>query len=120
LIYISTTQNALYGGLVLFVLALGMGLPLILLGTGGGRLLPTAGAWMNQVKGVFGIMLLGVAVWLLERILPGAVTLALWGVLAGVSAVYLGAFDTLPAQGSGAFRLRKGLGLVLFIYAVTL
>ncbi|GAA3950246.1 protein-disulfide reductase DsbD [Allohahella marinimesophila] len=122
LIYISTTQNALYGGLVLLVLALGMGLPLLLLGTGGGRLLPKAGAWMNRVKAVFGIMLLGVAVWLLERILPGAATLALWGVLAGVSAVYLGAFDTLPAQeqGSGVFRLRKGLGLVLFIYAVTL
>tara|TARA_R100000306_G_scaffold62548_2_gene73063 strand:+ start:94234 stop:96219 length:1986 start_codon:yes stop_codon:yes gene_type:complete len=122
LIYISTTQNALYGGLVLLVLALGMGLPLILLGTGGGKLLPKAGAWMNQVKGVFGVMLLGVAIWLLERVLPGAVTLALWGVLAGVSAVYLGAFDTLPAQahGSGTFRLRKGLGLVLFIYSVTL
>ncbi|VVC76457.1 Thiol:disulfide interchange protein DsbD [Aquicella siphonis] len=93
LTYISQTGNAVRGGLILFFLALGMGLPLILFGIGQGALLPASGAWMNKIKSVFGIMMLGLAVWMLSRILPGSVTLFLWAALLIIGAVALGALD---------------------------
>lgn len=82
LIYISATGNLWHGFLTLFALGLGMGLPLILVAVGGARWLPTRGAWMNQVKVLFGVLLLGVAIWLLGRWLAGPVTLVLWAALA--------------------------------------
>ena len=78
LIYISTTNDAFLGGTALLALGLGMGVPLLIVGASGGHWLPRAGAWMNGVKAVFGVLLLAVAVWLLERVVPPAVTLALW------------------------------------------
>jgi thiol:disulfide interchange protein DsbD len=79
LIYIGQSGDAVLGGLALFSLGLGMGMPLLILGASAGKLLPKAGAWMNLTKAAFGIGLLGGGVWLLGRILPSAVTLALWG-----------------------------------------
>ena len=102
LIYISSTGDAVLGGLALFTLAIGMGLPLLLLGASGGHLLPRAGVWMDNVKAVFGVLLLGVAVWLLERVVPASVTLALWATLAIGSAVYLGALGLLATQRLGS------------------
>ena len=81
LIYIGQTGDAYLGGLALFALGLGMGLPLILIGTYAGKLLPRAGAWMNITKFIFGMGLLSVAVWLLSRIMPPTATLALWSLL---------------------------------------
>ena len=78
LIYLSTTGDALLGGGALLALGLGMGVPLLIIGSSGGHLLPKAGAWMNGVKAVFGVGLLAVAVWLLERVVPASVTLALY------------------------------------------
>lgn len=118
LIYISSTGDAVLGGLALFTLAIGMGLPLLLLGASGGHLLPRAGVWMDNVKAVFGVLLLGVAVWLLERVVPASVTLALWAVLAIGSAVYLGALDFSPRSGWG--QLWKSSGVVLLVYGVLL
>lgn len=120
LMFISTTGDALLGGAALFALALGMGLPLLLLGASGGQLLPRAGAWMNAVKGFFGVLLLGVAVLLLGRLLPGWVTLALWGSLLVVYAIYLKALEPLAAAANGWAHLRKGVGLVLLLYGTTL
>ncbi len=116
LIYISHTGDPVLGGLALFALSLGMGAPLILVGTGAGKLLPRAGGWMNSVKAVFGVLLLAVAIWMLERIVPAAVTMGLWAALMIGTAVYLGAFDHLPADATGWRRLWKGLGLMLFIW----
>lgn len=82
LIYIGQTGDAYLGGMALFALGLGMGIPLIIIGTYAGKLLPKAGAWMNITKVIFGIGLLAVAVWLLSRIIPPTVTLALWALLA--------------------------------------
>jgi thiol:disulfide interchange protein DsbD len=82
LIYIADSGNAAFGGLALFTLGLGMGAPLIVLALLGTRLLPRPGAWMNAVKGAFGFILLGTAVYFLGRILPGHVVLVLWGALA--------------------------------------
>jgi thiol:disulfide interchange protein DsbD len=118
LIYIGQTGDAVLGGLALFALSLGMGAPLVAIGTGAGKLMPKAGPWMDAVKGVFGILLLAVAIWMLERVLPGSVTLGLWAVLFMVSAVYMGALDALSEGVSGWRRFWKGLGLVLLIYGV--
>ncbi len=118
LIYISDTGDAVLGGVALFALSLGMGAPLLAIGTSAGKLLPRAGAWMDAVKAVFGVLLLGVAILLLERIIPAAVALLLWGLLLVCSAVYMGATESLPAQASGWRRLWKGLGLGLLVYGV--
>ncbi len=117
LLYISTTADASLGGLSLFALGLGMGVPLMAVGIGGGKFLPKAGHWMEIVKAAFGIMLIGVAIWLLERLLPSAVTLLLWSLLLGLTGAQMGAFE--PAK-VGWQRLSKGLGLFLVLYASTL
>lgn len=81
LMYVSSTGDLVLGGAALFALAMGMGVPLLLIGTFGSHLLPRAGAWMDRVKWVFGVMLLVVALWLIERVIPTSVSLALWGLI---------------------------------------
>ncbi len=116
LIYIGQTGDAVLGGLALFALSLGMGAPLIAIGTSAGRLLPRAGVWMDAIKAVFGVLMLAVAIYLLERIIPEAIAMLLWGGLLIVSGVYLGAFQHLPVEASGWRKLWKGLGLILAVY----
>ncbi len=118
LIFISQTQDWQLGGLALFALGLGMGVPLLLIGTSAGKLLPRAGGWMDTVKAVFGVVLLGVAIWLLERILPVGVTMALVAALLIASAIYMGALDSLGEAASGWRRFSKALGLLVLIYGV--
>lgn len=113
LVYIGTTGDALLGGGALLALGLGMGAPLIVLGTTGASMLPKAGGWMNQIKAFFGVLLLGVAIWLVSRLLPAPLSLALWGILALVYAITLGALE--PAA-NNLQRLLKGLAWVLLIY----
>ena len=118
LIYISTTGNAIYGGLTLFALGLGMGIPLLLIAVGGRQLLPKAGNWMNNIKAFFGVLLLGVSIWMLERVTPPPVSLFLWGALAIGCAVFLGALNFAPK-----IRLKaasQAAGLVLLIYGICL
>jgi len=120
LMYIAQTGDAVLGGLALFVMSLGMGIPLIIVGISAGHFLPKAGGWMDSVKAVFGVMLLGVAIWMLERIIPGQVIMLLWATLLIVSAVYMGALDKLSAGVSGWHKLWKGVGLILLVYGVLL
>ncbi|MBK8957973.1 MAG: protein-disulfide reductase DsbD [Proteobacteria bacterium] len=120
LAYISQTGSALVGGSALFALGLGMGLPLIALGTSAGGLLPRVGAWMENIKRVFGVVFLGVAILFLSRILPGPATLALWALLLIGSAVFLGALDRHAEHASGWKRFNQGLGLASLVYGVTL
>ncbi|MBO6850702.1 MAG: protein-disulfide reductase DsbD [Marinobacter sp.] len=117
LLYISTTQDAVIGGIALFSLGLGMGVPLILVAIGGRKLLPSTGPWMNVVKAFYGVMLLAVAIWLIERLVPAWVALTLWGLLVAITGVQLGAFDAARA---GWERTRKGAGLVIFAYGLAL
>ncbi|MGO1500542.1 MAG: protein-disulfide reductase DsbD [Marinobacter sp.] len=117
LLYISTTQDAVIGGIALLALGLGMGVPLILVAVGGRKLLPTTGRWMTTVKHFYGVMLIAVAIWLIERLVPGWVGLTLWGILIAITGVQLGAFDAAKA---GWERTRKGLGLVFFAYGLAL
>ena len=115
LIVIGASGSALLGGLALFALSLGMGVPLILFGISAGKLIPRAGAWMDGVKAFFGVGLLALGVWMLERILPGGVIMLLWGALGIGCAVYLGALDRLDPEDSGWQRLRRVLGLILLV-----
>jgi len=118
LIVIGTSGDAALGGSALFALSLGMGVPLILFGVSAGKLLPKAGAWMEAVKAVFGVGLLGLAIWILERLLPGGVIMVLWGVLAVACGVYLGALEPLGESHSRWRRLWKALGLVLLLAGI--
>lgn len=118
LIYIAQTGDALLGGLALFALSLGMGAPLIAFGTSAGRLLPKAGPWMDTVKAVSGLIMLGVAVWMLERVVPPAVALALWGLLLLFAGIWFGAFDALKPESAAWQRLRKGGALVIALWGV--
>jgi thiol:disulfide interchange protein DsbD len=116
LIYIGKTGDALLGGIGLFSMAIGMGAPLLVLGASAGKLLPRAGIWMDSVKAVFGVGMLAVSIVLLERILPPAISMLLWGALLVTTSVYMGALRQLSIEASGWDRLWKGLGLVMLIY----
>jgi thiol:disulfide interchange protein DsbD len=118
LIYIGQTGDAVLGGLALFSMGLGMGVPLIAVGLSAGKLLPRAGVWMNTVKAVFGVGMLAVAVWMLDRILPPAVTLSLWAIMLIVSAIFMSALDALPPGASGWRKLWKGVGVAMLAYGV--
>jgi len=115
LAFIAQTGNTTLGGVALFVLALGMGVPLLLVGLSAGALLPRAGGWMNAVKYFFGVMMLAIAIYLISPIIPAWVGMLLWAVLLIASAIFLHALDPLPAHASGWTRLWKGLGVVLLI-----
>ena len=120
LLYLSDHGSPVIGAVALFALGLGMGTPLLLVGASAGSLLPRAGAWMEAVKRVFGVMLLGVAIWFLGRILPGPLTLVLWALLCIISAVYLGALDSLSSGSQALRRLAKGVGVAMLCYGLVL
>ena len=108
------------GAGALFALSLGMGAPLLVVGTSAGKLLPKAGPWMNTIKAAFGVMMLGLAIWMLERVLPGSLVLALWALLVFLTGVFLGALEPLPAEPTPSKRLAKGLGLLACLYGALL
>ncbi|MCP4695848.1 MAG: protein-disulfide reductase DsbD [Gammaproteobacteria bacterium] len=120
LIYLSSTGDALLGGLSLFALSMGMGAPLLVIGASAGKLLPKAGHWMNVIKPIFGVLLLAVAVWMLERVLPGEVILMLWAALLIIPGVYMGALDSLPEAAGGWSKFWKGIGFSMVIWGVLL
>lgn len=115
LIYIGQTGDVILGGSALFVMGLGMGVPLLVVGASAGKLLPKAGYWMNATKAVFGVIMLAVSVWMLSRILPGSVTMFLTALLLIIPAVYLNALEPLPQAASGWKKLWKGLGLTMLL-----
>jgi thiol:disulfide interchange protein DsbD len=114
------TGDMVRGGLALFAMSLGMGAPLLLVGTAQGKLLPKAGPWMVAIKGAFGFMMLGLAIWMLSRILPGNVTMALWAALVFMSGVFMGGLTTLGSDSGVSQKLGKGLGLLTILYGLIL
>jgi thioredoxin:protein disulfide reductase len=120
LTFISQTGDVARGSGALFALSMGMGTPLLLVGASAGRLLPKVGPWMNTVKAGFGVMLIAVAIYMMDRVLPGAVTLVLWSLLVFLTGVFLGAFDALPASPSPVRRLAKGVGVLACLYGALL
>jgi len=114
------TGDMLRGGTALFAMSLGMGAPLLAVGAAQGKLLPKAGGWMVAVKGAFGFMFLGLAVWMLSRILPGGVTLALWAALVFMTGVFMGGLTSLASDSSITQKLGKGFGLLAILYGLLL
>ncbi len=115
---IGQTGDILRGSFALFAMGIGMGAPLLLVGIAGGRFLPHAGAWMTTVKALFGVLFLGVAVWMLERVLPGSLTLALWALLVIVAGYYFGGFGRQGPGGEAGRLVAKGLGLAAITWGV--
>ncbi|MBL4765750.1 MAG: protein-disulfide reductase DsbD [Colwellia sp.] len=115
LIYIGQTGDTLLGGSALFCLGLGMGAPLLVIGTSAGKVLPRAGMWMEAVKGVFGVLMIAVALWLLDRILLALISQLLWALLLIVSAVYMGALRQHNKETTQWQLLWKGLGLTILL-----
>jgi len=114
LVYIGQTGDALLGGMALFSMSIGMGLPLIAVGVSAGKFMPKPGAWMTMVSAVFGVMMLGVAIWMLEKIVDPSITTLLYGLLGIGFAIYLGVFE----RESHIFK--KSISVILFIYSVSL
>jgi thiol:disulfide interchange protein DsbD len=112
LLFIAERGEVVLGGSALFAMALGMGVPLVGVGMSAGSLLPKAGPWMQSVKNFFGVVLLGVAIWILSPVIPVVAQMLAWGVLLMVSAVYLHAIDPLPVNAPGYRKLWKGVGVV--------
>ncbi len=120
LAYIANTGDAAIGGIALFAIGIGMGTPLLLIGTSLGRFLPKAGGWMDTTQRVFGIILLIVAIYMLSRFLPGNVIMLMFAVLAIFTGVYFGATDRLDNTSRGIHRFGKSVGLVSLVYGFVL
>ncbi|MBV7536407.1 protein-disulfide reductase DsbD [Duganella sp. sic0402] len=115
LLYISKTGNAVIGGWALFAMATGMSVPLLLTGLSAGSLLPRAGAWMNHVKTVFGLLLIAVAIWMIGPVLPVTASMALWGALAILCAVFLRPGAAVPAGAGIGAHAARALGVVFLL-----
>ena len=113
---IAQTGDVTRGALALFAMAMGMGVPLLVIGTSAGKLLPKAGPWMNTVKAAFGFMMLALAVWMLSRLVPATVTMGLYAALALAAAVRFGALSGLPATATPLSMAGKVAALALLIY----
>ncbi|MCT7548482.1 protein-disulfide reductase DsbD [Aliarcobacter butzleri] len=117
LVYIGQTGDAILGGLALFVMSLGMGVPLLLIGLGAGKFMPKPGGWMESITKIFGIVMLGVAIWLLDRVLNATIIIYLWALLLLGSAIYLKIYQHILAQLITVVIFI--LGVVLFVGAIS-
>ena len=120
LLYIGNTHNVWLGGMALFAMAMGMGMPLLALGLSAGTLLPKAGGWMTTVRNFFGVVMLGMAIWIVTPVIPVAVSMALWAVLLVGVAIFLSALESLPHHVSTAQRLGKAVGVISLVMGVAL
>ena len=120
LVYIGQSGDALLGGLALFVMSLGMGMPLLAIGLGAGKYMPKPGTWMNTITAVFGVVMLAMAIWMLSRFVNGTIILFLWTFLTMGSAVYMGALESLGDNKSGWKKLIKSIAVILFVYSLFL
>lgn len=118
LVYISQTKNVVTGGIALFSMAMGMSVPLLLIGLSAGSLLPKAGAWMITVKRFFGVLLIGVAIWMVSPAIPEWAQMMAWAALLIVTAAFLRVFDPLPDGAAASLRFGKGLGALMLILGI--
>ena len=120
LLYIGQTHDVVLGGLALFFLSLGMGVPLLIVGASAGALLPRAGRWMEAVRNFFGVLMLGMAIWLISTVIPATVHMLLWAALLIVSSIYLHALDALPVTKTKWSMFWKGIGVIILLLGVSL
>ncbi|MBU0690006.1 MAG: protein-disulfide reductase DsbD [Gammaproteobacteria bacterium] len=118
LLYISQTHDAVLGGSALFVMGLGMGVPLLIIGTSAGTLLPKAGPWMESVKRFFGVLMLALAIWIVAPVIPVAAQMLAWAALLIFCAIHLHALDPLPVNARGLKKLGKALGILALLLGV--
>lgn len=118
LLYISQSGDVVLGGVALFSLSIGMGVPLLLIGASAGSLLPKTGPWMNAVRNFFGVLMLGMAVWILGPVIPKALQMGLWAALLIVPAMFMHAIDPLPAHAKQSAKFWKGVAIIMLIYGV--
>ncbi|MBU0720901.1 protein-disulfide reductase DsbD [bacterium] len=118
LVYIGQTGDAVLGGVALFVMSLGMGAPLLLIGAGSGKFMPRPGGWMNRVSEVFGVIMLAIAIWMLQKIASTQTIMALWAALFTISSIYLGALEPLGTK-RGWHALLKGIGIILLSIGIS-
>jgi thiol:disulfide interchange protein DsbD len=116
---ISQTGEVARGASALFAMCIGMGTPLLIIGTSAGRLLPKSGSWMDTIKRLFGAVMLGVAVWMLGRVLPPRLTLALWAVPVATAAMVLLTATRGAVKSKSRWPLRFG-GLLAGLYGLAL
>ncbi|MGB0733827.1 MAG: protein-disulfide reductase DsbD, partial [Pontibacterium sp.] len=116
LIYIGQTGDPVFGGVALFAMSLGMGVPLLVVGVSAGKFLPKAGTWMDTVKAGFGVLLLLMAIWMLDRVVSTATTMLLLSIVLMVTSVFMGALRFTSFETGGVAKLSQGVGLLLFIY----
>ena len=114
LVYIGQTGDALLGGMALFAMSIGMGIPLIVVGVSAGKFMPKPGAWMSMVSAIFGVMMLGVAIWMLEKVVSESITMLLYSILGIGSALYLGAFE------KDGHIAKRTVAIIIFIYSISL
>ncbi|OUT13693.1 cytochrome C biogenesis protein [Campylobacter concisus] len=117
LLYIAQSGNIFYGGIMLFVMGLGMGVPLLIIGLSSGKLLPKPGSWMDEVKKFFGFLMLIMAVWILARVLGEFFELLGYGIIGIFMAVYFGAFEVAEQSWT---KFKKAFFILVFIYSVML
>lgn len=125
LLYISQTRDVVLGGVALFSLSIGMGVPLLLIGASAGHVLPKAGIWMTAVRNFFGILMLAVAIYIISPIIPTSLQMILWSALLIIPAIYLHALDNLPLDSATGrshpwMRFWKGIGIMLLILGVAM
>ncbi|MDR0439704.1 MAG: protein-disulfide reductase DsbD [Candidatus Accumulibacter sp.] len=120
LLYIGGAGDALLGGLALFCLALGMGVPLLAVGVSAGALLPKAGPWMLTINRIFGVILLATAVWIVSPLIPVSAQMLAWALLLIVPAIFLRAIDPLPRRAGDWQRLGKAIGVVLLLFGAAM
>lgn len=120
LIYIGQTGDPVLGGMALFSMSLGMGVPLILIGTSAARVMPRAGMWMESVKAGFGVVLLLMAIWMLDRVVAVEISMLMTALVLITSSIYMGVFNTHYEGVKGWTKLFRGLGVALLVYGVAL
>ncbi|WP_418181119.1 protein-disulfide reductase DsbD [Aliarcobacter lanthieri] len=117
LVYIGQTGDAILGGMALFFMSLGMGVPLLLIGLGAGKFMPKPGGWMDSVTKIFGIIMLGVAIWLLDRVINPTITMYLWALLFLGTGIYLKIYTHIILKLISKVIII--LGVILFVGAVS-
>ncbi|OUR72832.1 thiol:disulfide interchange protein [Arcobacter sp. 31_11_sub10_T18] len=120
LVYIGQTGDAVLGGAALFILSIGMGVPLLLIGLGAGKFMPKPGGWMDNVSKVFGVLMLATALWMLDRVLPATITMYLWAILLIGASVYAGLFSPIKENTRGELKLVKLFSIILLLTGVIL
>lgn len=114
LVYIGQTGDAILGGAALFVMSLGMGIPLILIGTSAGKIMPKPGEWMTLVNAFFGVTMILIAIWMLERVLSSSITMLAYSFTGIAFAFYLGLFDHQKTY----HHIKRSVAMIIFIYSL--